>query len=43
MQVDEILDVERSKRFDAAQRAALEWAQAIASDPALAAGAMRRR
>lgn len=34
MQVDEILHVERSERFDAAQRAALEWAQAIASDPA---------
>jgi alkylhydroperoxidase family enzyme len=37
MQVDEILDFERSERFDPAQRAALEWAQAIAWDPALAA------
>lgn len=37
MQVDEILDFERSGRFDPAQRAALEWAQAIAWDPALAA------
>jgi alkylhydroperoxidase family enzyme len=37
MQVDEILDLERSERFDPAQRAALEWAQAIAWDPALAA------
>jgi alkylhydroperoxidase family enzyme len=36
MQVDEILDFERSERFDPAQRAALEWAQAIAWDPALA-------
>ena len=37
LQVDEILDFERSDRFDPAQRAALEWAQAIAWDPALAA------
>lgn len=37
LQVDEILDFERSERFDPAQRAALEWAQAIAWDPALAA------
>jgi alkylhydroperoxidase family enzyme len=36
-QVDEILDFERSDHFDARQRAALEWAQAIAWDPALAA------
>ena len=37
LQVDEILDFERSDRFDPAERAALEWAQAIAWDPALAA------
>ncbi len=37
LQVDELLDFERSERFDPAQRAALEWAQAIAWDPALAA------
>jgi alkylhydroperoxidase family enzyme len=36
-QVDEILDFERSERFDARQRAALEWAMAIAWDPSLAA------
>jgi alkylhydroperoxidase family enzyme len=35
--VDEILDFERSDRFDPRERAALEWAQAIAWDPALAA------
>jgi alkylhydroperoxidase family enzyme len=34
--VDEILDFERSDRFDARERAALEWAMAIAWDPALA-------
>jgi alkylhydroperoxidase family enzyme len=37
LQVDEILDFDRSERFDPAQRAALEWAQAIAWDPARAA------
>lgn len=36
-QVDEILDFERSDRFDARERAALEWAMAIAWDPSLAA------
>jgi alkylhydroperoxidase family enzyme len=36
-QVDEILDFERSERFDARERAALEWAMAIAWDPGLAA------
>jgi alkylhydroperoxidase family enzyme len=36
-QVDEILNFESSDRFDARERAALEWAQAIAWDPALAA------
>jgi alkylhydroperoxidase family enzyme len=35
-QVDEILDFERSDRFDDRERAALEWAMAIAWDPALA-------
>jgi alkylhydroperoxidase family enzyme len=36
-QVDEILDFERSDRFDERERAALEWAMAIAWDPSLAA------
>ena len=36
-QVDEILEFERSDRFDARERAALEWAMAIAWDPGLAA------
>lgn len=36
-QVDEILDFERSERFDARERAALEWAMAIAWDPGLTA------
>lgn len=36
-QVDEILDFERSDRFDDRERAALEWAMAIAWDPTLAA------
>jgi alkylhydroperoxidase family enzyme len=36
-QVDEILDFERSERFDARERAALEWAMAIAWDPGVAA------
>jgi alkylhydroperoxidase family enzyme len=36
-QVDEILNFETSARFDDRQRAALEWAQAIAWDPSLAA------
>jgi alkylhydroperoxidase family enzyme len=36
-QVDEIVDFERSDRFDARERAALEWAMAIAWDPSLAA------
>jgi alkylhydroperoxidase family enzyme len=36
-QVDEILDFERSDRFDDRERAALEWAMAIAWDPAMAA------
>jgi alkylhydroperoxidase family enzyme len=36
-QVDEILDFERSDRFDARERTALEWAMAIAWDPSLAA------
>jgi len=43
MQVDEILDFERSDRFEPAERAALEWAQAIAWDPALAADDMWQR
>src|ERR1700710_784528 len=41
--VDEILDFERSDRFDRRERAALEWAQAIAWDPALAAGDLWER
>ena len=36
-QVDEILNFESSDRFDERERAALEWAMAIAWDPALAA------
>ncbi|HZE05739.1 MAG TPA: carboxymuconolactone decarboxylase family protein [Solirubrobacteraceae bacterium] len=36
-QVDEILDFERSGRFDARERTALEWAMAIAWDASLAA------
>jgi alkylhydroperoxidase family enzyme len=36
-QVDEILDFERSDRFDDRERAALGWALAIAWDPTLAA------
>ncbi|HEY5427587.1 MAG TPA: carboxymuconolactone decarboxylase family protein [Solirubrobacteraceae bacterium] len=36
-QVDEILDFERSDRFDERERTALEWAMAIAWDPTLAA------
>jgi alkylhydroperoxidase family enzyme len=36
-QVDEILDFERSNRFDERERTALEWAMAIAWDPSLAA------
>jgi alkylhydroperoxidase family enzyme len=36
-QVDEILDFESSDRFDERERAALEWAMAIAWDPTLAA------
>ena len=36
-QIDEILDFERSERFDGRERAALEWAMAIAWDPSLAA------
>ncbi|HET9719858.1 MAG TPA: carboxymuconolactone decarboxylase family protein [Solirubrobacteraceae bacterium] len=36
-QIDEILDFQRSDRFDDRQRAALEWAMAIAWDPSLAA------
>jgi alkylhydroperoxidase family enzyme len=36
-QVDEILDFECSERFDDRERAALEWAMAIAWDPTLAA------
>lgn len=43
MQVDELLDFERSDRFEPAERAALEWAQAIAWDPALAADGMWER
>lgn len=43
MQVDELLDFERSDRFEPAERAALEWAQAIAWDPALAADDMWER
>jgi alkylhydroperoxidase family enzyme len=35
-QVDELLDFERSDRFDSRERAALEWAMAIAWDPSLA-------
>ena len=36
-QVDEILDFERSDRFDARERAALEWAHGDRLGPALAA------
>lgn len=36
-QVDELLDFERSGRFDDRERTALEWAMAIAWDPSLAA------
>jgi alkylhydroperoxidase family enzyme len=36
-QVDDILDFERSDRFDDRERTALEWAMAIAWDPTLAA------
>jgi alkylhydroperoxidase family enzyme len=36
-QIDEILDFERSPRFDERERTALEWAMAIAWDPSLAA------
>jgi alkylhydroperoxidase family enzyme len=36
-QVDEILDFERSDRFDERERTALEWAMAIAWDPSPAA------
>jgi alkylhydroperoxidase family enzyme len=36
-QVDEILNFETSDRFDERERAALEWAMAIAWDPTLAA------
>jgi alkylhydroperoxidase family enzyme len=36
-QVDEILEFESSDRFDERERAALEWAMAIAWDPTLAA------
>jgi alkylhydroperoxidase family enzyme len=43
LQVDELLDFERSDRFEPAERAALEWAQAIAWDPALAADGMWER
>lgn len=43
MQVDELLDFERSDRFEPAERVALEWAQAIAWDPALAADDMWER
>jgi alkylhydroperoxidase family enzyme len=43
MQVDELLDFERSDRFAPAERAALEWAQAIAWDPGLAADDMWER
>jgi alkylhydroperoxidase family enzyme len=35
--IDEILDFENSDRFDDRERAALEWAMAIAWDPSLAA------
>ncbi|HEX8975962.1 MAG TPA: carboxymuconolactone decarboxylase family protein [Solirubrobacteraceae bacterium] len=35
--VDEILEFERSDRFDERERTALEWAMAIAWDPTLAA------
>jgi alkylhydroperoxidase family enzyme len=43
LQVDELLDFERSDRFEPAERAALEWAQATAWDPALAADSMWER
>jgi AhpD family alkylhydroperoxidase len=43
LQVDELLDFERSDRFEPAERAALEWARAIAWDPALAADGMWER
>jgi alkylhydroperoxidase family enzyme len=42
-QVDEILEFESSDRFDARERAALEWAMAIAWDPTLAAGDLWER
>lgn len=41
--VDEILDFERSERFDPRERAALEWAMAIAWDPSLAADDLWQR
>lgn len=41
--VDEILNFESSDRFDERERTALEWAMAIAWDPALAADDMWER
>ena len=42
-QVDEILNFETSDRFDERERTALEWAMAIAWDPALASDDMWER
>jgi alkylhydroperoxidase family enzyme len=42
-QVDEILEFESSDRFDERERAALEWAMAIAWDPTLAADDLWKR
>jgi alkylhydroperoxidase family enzyme len=42
-QVDEILEFESSDRFDERERAALEWAMAIAWDPILATGDLWER
>jgi alkylhydroperoxidase family enzyme len=41
--VDEILDFERSDRFDDAERTALQWAMAITWEPALADAALWER
>jgi alkylhydroperoxidase family enzyme len=41
--IDEILDFENSDRFDDRERAALEWAMAIAWDPSLAAADLWQR
>jgi alkylhydroperoxidase family enzyme len=41
--IDEILEFESSDRFDERERAALEWAMAIAWDPSLAGSDLWRR